>query len=92
MESFRRDLPENVDLMVTKNRLLRVAVDQLGEEEAARWAGLKGMKGQNAYVFADEESIRPAVKAYNAFFKRLKVRCLLNDFQVADDSRMSFAL
>lgn len=64
-------------MMIAKNRLLRVAVDNLpGEGASERWAGLKGQEGQNAYVFAPEDTIRGSVKAYNAFKKRLKVRWL----------------
>jgi ribosomal protein L10 len=74
LESLRRELPEGVELMITKNRLLRVAVDNLPGDSAARWAGLRGQKGQNAYVFAKEDSIRDSVKAYNSFLKRLTVR------------------
>lgn len=75
MEAMRRDLPENVDMIITKNRLLRVAVDRMDDEaDRARWEGLKGQKGQNAFVFAPESDIRGAVKAYNNMLTSLKVR------------------
>eukprot|EP00892_Ulva_mutabilis_P002743 jgi/Ulvmu1/1246/UM109_0044.1 len=73
LESMRASLPTDSSMVVTKNRLLRVAVDNLEtEEERERWAGLCGQKGQNAFVFAPEESIRDSVKAYNTLLKSLK--------------------
>lgn len=75
---MRRALPDSCSMVVTKNRLLRVAVDNLGEEGAARWEGLKGQKGMNAYVFAPEDDVRGAVKAFNGFLEDLKVRIFSN--------------
>jgi hypothetical protein len=72
VEAMRRKLPEDCSMVVTKNRLLRVAVDSLGEE-GARWEGLKGQKGMNAFVFAPEDSIRGAVNSYSKLFQTLKV-------------------
>lgn len=74
MESMRRNLPENVSMVITKNRLLRVAVDNLEDEgQRAAWEGLKGQKGMNAYVFAPEEDIRGAVKAFSGLLTDLQV-------------------
>jgi ribosomal protein L10 len=70
---MRRKLPERVSMVVTKNRLLRVAVDSLSEEDRARWEGLKGQKGMNAYVFAPEDEIRGAIKAFDSLLTDLKV-------------------
>lgn len=72
IESMRRDLPADCSMIVTKNRLLRVAVDSLGDE-GAQWHGLKGQKGMNAYVFAPEDSIRGAVLSYSKLLDTLKV-------------------
>lgn len=66
-------------MVVTKNRLLRVAVKNMeSEEDQARWEGLCGQKGQNAYIFSTEEGIRESVKAYNDLLKALKV-CLTDE-------------
>lgn len=74
LESMRGSLPADAQMVVTKNRLLRVAVQNLeSEDERARWEGLCGQKGQNAYVFAPEDSMREAVKAYNTLLSDLKV-------------------
>jgi ribosomal protein L10 len=72
VEAMRRKLPEDCSMVVTKNRLLRVAVDSLGED-GVRWEGLKGQKGMNAFVFAPEDSIRGAVNSYSKLFETLKV-------------------
>jgi ribosomal protein L10 len=91
IEMMRRKLPESVDMVVTKNRLLRVAVDQLEDEaERAKWEGLKGQKGQNAYVFAPEDSMRGAVKAYNDLFSTLKVR--LRALACSEHDSLGFAV
>lgn len=64
MEAMRRELPPGAKMYIAKNRLLRVAVDNLDAEGQARWEGLKGQKGDNAWVFADEDSIQGAAKAF----------------------------
>ena len=75
---MRTKLPENVSMIITKNRLLRVAVDNLPDEaDRTKWEGLKGQKGMNAYVFAPEEDIRGAVGAFSSLLDELKVRCVL---------------
>ena len=74
MEAMRAALPENTSMVVTKNRLLRVAVENMEDEGKERWAGLCGQKGQNAYVFSSEDDIRGSVKAYNDLLKSLQVR------------------
>lgn len=79
LESMRRKLPESVSMVVTKNRLLRVAVDNMEDEaDRAKWEGLKGHKGMNAYVFAPEEDIRGAVGAFSALYKELTVCSVLS--------------
>jgi ribosomal protein L10 len=83
MEGMRRKLPANTSMVVAKNRLLRVAVDNLGDDMKGRWEGLRCQKGETAYVFAAEEDIRGAVKAYSDLLKTLKVRfryCELHEF------------
>lgn len=76
LESMRTSLPADSHMVVTKNRLLRVAVQNMeSEEDRARWEGLCGQKGMNAFVFSTEEGIRDSVKAYNDLLKALKVRC-----------------
>lgn len=71
LESLRRDLPPGATMYIAKNRLLRVAVDNLGED-SAKWEGLRGQKGDNAWVFANEDAIRGSVKAFTKFAKVLK--------------------
>ena len=75
MEKMRRDMPEGASMRVAKNRLLRVAIDGMEEDDKARWQGLVGQKGMNAYVFVKEDAIRGAVKAYGTLYAELKV-CL----------------
>ena len=58
-------------MYITKNNLLRVAVDNLGEA-GKKWEGLRGQRFDNAWVFADESAIRDSVKAYLKFEKTLK--------------------
>ena len=77
LEKMRQALPEGCKMQVAKNRLLRVAVDNLGEEERERWEGLRGQKGMNMYVFVNEEGIRGAVKAFSAHKKVMQVRAAL---------------
>ena len=45
---MRSELPEGCSMIVTKNRLLRVAVDNMAEEQQQRWQGLRGQKGMQA--------------------------------------------
>ena len=67
MQDFRRSLPADAKLVVCKNTLMRVAIDQV-----PGWAELKpAAKGDNAWLFAPEESIAESVKAYVALEKRL---------------------
>lgn len=78
LESMRRTLPDSVSMIIAKNRLLRVAVDNLEDEaDRTKWEGLKGQKGMNAYVFAPEEEIRSSVKAFSTLLSNLKVCSLL---------------
>jgi ribosomal protein L10 len=75
LESMRRNLPDGCKMIVTKNRLLRVAIDTMEEDALkTKWDGLKGQKGMNAYVFVEEAAVREAVKAYGKLAKALKVR------------------
>jgi len=53
---------------IAKNTLMRIAVD--GDDN---WEAMKGLlSGTSAFIFADEENIGGAVKAYNAFQKDSK--------------------
>lgn len=74
LESMRRALPEDSSMVITMNRLLRVAVDNLDEEGQKKWAGLRGQKGMNAFVFSKEDDIRESAKAYSTLKDALTVR------------------
>ena len=69
MMQFRRALPtEGATLMVCKNTLLKNAADQVGG-----WEDLKpAAKGDNAWLFIQEEQIADSIKAYLAFQKETK--------------------
>lgn len=66
-ESFRRSLPADVKLFVAKNTLLKQAVSKVGG-----WDPLvEGLKLENAWVFASDDAIPGAVKAFLDFEKAL---------------------
>lgn len=69
MMQFRRALPtEGATLMVCKNTLLKNAADQVGG-----WEDLKpAAKGDNAWLFIQEEQIADSIKAYLTFQKETK--------------------
>eukprot|EP01025_Chloroclados_australasicus_P038178 TRINITY_DN3912_c1_g2_i4.p2 TRINITY_DN3912_c1_g2~~TRINITY_DN3912_c1_g2_i4.p2 ORF type:complete len:289 (-),score=36.55 TRINITY_DN3912_c1_g2_i4:83-949(-) len=75
VETMRHKLPAGSTMICVKNRLMRVAVESLDDEELkTKWDALKGQKGMNAYVFANEEGIRDCAKAYTDLFKELKAK------------------
>lgn len=68
MQDFRRSLPEGAKLIVCKNTLLKRAADSV-----EGWSELKtAAKGDNAWMFVQEDVIADSVKAYTAFEKELK--------------------
>ena len=69
MQEFRAALPqEGAKLLVCKNTLLRRAAD-----EVEGWADLKGAaKGDNAWLFIQEEYVADSIKAYLAFQDKVK--------------------
>jgi len=67
MTDFRRSLPEGTKTYVCKNTLLKVAADKV-----PGWTSLKeSAKGENAWVFVNEEAIAESVKAYRKFNDKL---------------------
>lgn len=69
MQQFRRSLPsEGATLMVCKNTLLKNAADKV-----AGWDDLKtSAKGDNAWLFIQEEQIAESIKAYLKFQKQTR--------------------
>lgn len=69
MQQFRRSLPaEGATLMVCKNTLLKNAAGQV-----EGWEDLKlSAKGDNAWLFIQEEQISESIKAYLKFAKETK--------------------
>ncbi|KAG2445317.1 hypothetical protein HYH02_008783 [Chlamydomonas schloesseri] len=64
VQKFRKILPANSSVYVTKNSLMKVAISQTkGWEPLAE----KGCTGENAWVFVNEEEIAETVKAYFKF-------------------------
>ncbi|EIE19579.1 hypothetical protein COCSUDRAFT_58328 [Coccomyxa subellipsoidea C-169] len=67
LEAFRRSLPAEAKMYVAKNTLLSLAADRV-----EGWSELKkGIKLENAWVFAPEEAISSSVKAFLDFEKKL---------------------
>ncbi|PRW56141.1 50S ribosomal L10 [Chlorella sorokiniana] len=67
LQEFRRSLPKESKVLVCKNTLMRVAVDKV-----EGWENLKpATKGDNAWLFVNEEVIADSMKAYVAFEKKL---------------------
>ena len=68
MQEFRRSLPkEGATLLVCKNTLLRLAADKVDG-----WEELKpSAKGDNAWLFVQEETISESIKAYLKYQKGL---------------------
>lgn len=67
LQEFRRSLPADSKMLVCKNTLMRVACDKVGG-----WDELKpATKGDNAWLFVNEEVIAESMKAYVAFEKKL---------------------
>lgn len=67
VQDFKRTLPKDTKLIVCKNTLMRRAADAV-----EGWEELKpATKGDNAWLFIQEESIAESVKAYVAFEKTL---------------------
>ncbi|GLC40945.1 Plastid ribosomal protein L10, imported to chloroplast, large ribosomal subunit [Pleodorina starrii] len=64
IQKFRKGLPPNSSMYVTKNTLMKVAVSQTQGWEAL---AEKGCEGENAWVFVNEEEIADAVKHYFKF-------------------------
>ena len=76
MEEMRRELPKGAKMIVAKNRLLRVAIDQIEDEGVRRlWQPLREKRGMNAYVFVEPGALKDAVQAYDDMDERLKVCC-----------------
>lgn len=68
IQDFKRTLPKETKMVVCKNTLLKRAADSV-----EGWEDLKtAAKGDNAWLFVNEESIAESVKAYTAFEKKLK--------------------
>ena len=69
MQDFRASLPkEGAKLLVCKNTLLRRAAD-----EVEGWTDLKtAAKGDNAWLFIQEEYVAEAIKAYVKFQDKVK--------------------
>lgn len=69
MQQFRRSLPvEGATLMVCKNTLMKCAADQV-----EGWENLKpAAKGDNVWLFIQEEQIAESIKAYLKFLKETK--------------------
>lgn len=69
MQQFRRSLPaEGATLMVCKNTLMKNAADQV-----EGWENLKpAAKGDNVWLFIQEEQIAESIKAYLKFVKETK--------------------
>ena len=68
IQQFRRALPkEGAKLLVCKNTLLKLAADKV-----EGWEELKpAAKGDNAWLFVQEESISSGIKAYLDFQKEV---------------------
>lgn len=67
LEAFRRSLPAEAKMFVAKNTLISLAADRV-----EGWSELKkGIKLENAWVFAPEEAISSSVKAFLDFEKKL---------------------
>jgi len=66
-EAFRRALPADAKLYVAKNTLMKQAVSRVPGWDPL----LDGIKLDNAWVFAKDDSIPGAVKAFLDFEKRL---------------------
>lgn len=67
LEAFRRSLPAECKMYVAKNTLIGIAADRVDG-----WSELKkGIKLENAWVFAPEEAISASVKAFIDFEKKL---------------------
>jgi large subunit ribosomal protein L10 len=67
LQDFRRALPAQSKVLVCKNTLMRVACDKV-----EGWGELKAAtKGDNAWLFVNEEVIAESIKAYVAFEKKL---------------------
>lgn len=69
MQEFRKALPKDgAKLLVCKNTLLRLAA-----ERVEGWTELKSAaKGDNAWLFIEEEHIAESIKAYIDFQTKLK--------------------
>lgn len=69
MQEFRSSLPkEGATFLVCKNTLLKRAAD-----EVEGWENLKGAaKGDNAWLFVEEDHVAEAIKAYSEFVDKLK--------------------
>ncbi|PSC71630.1 50S ribosomal L10 [Micractinium conductrix] len=67
IQDFRRSLPADTKLLVCKNTLMRVAADKVGGWEEL----MPATKGDNAWMFVNEEVISESFKAYVAFEKKL---------------------
>lgn len=67
LQDFRKSLPEDSTLLVVKNTLVKRAADSV-----EGWSDLKdAAKGDNAWLFAKEESIASSIKAWLDFQKVL---------------------
>ena len=69
MQEFRKSLPKDgAKLLVCKNTLMRLAADRV-----EGWTELKpAAKGDNAWLFVQEEHIAESIKAYIEFQTKIK--------------------
>lgn len=68
MQKLRRDLPEQSKLYVCKNSLMKVAA---GQTEKFSVLSSQLAKGENAWVFVNEECIADTLKLYFEFESKL---------------------
>lgn len=64
LQKFRKGMPPKSSVMVAKNTLMRVAC-----KDRPKWSTVaeKGCKGENAWVFVDEDEIADVIKHYFKF-------------------------
>lgn len=68
VEGLRRALPPSAKMIIAKNTLVKLAA----EKAEGEWEALSPAASlDNAWIFADEEGISGAVKAYLAFSTKL---------------------
>mmetsp|Transcript_11543 Transcript_11543/g.42227 ORF Transcript_11543/g.42227 Transcript_11543/m.42227 type:complete len:251 (-) Transcript_11543:112-864(-) len=68
LQRLRRAMPATTKVAMAKNTLVRRAMQESGEEEAAKWAPMEPlMSGSNLWFFVREEEVASTVKAVKAF-------------------------